>query len=287
MVRDKDDLTGTETTGHEWDGIQELDTPLPRWWIYVFYACIAFSLLYWVLYPAWPWINGYSKGVLGWSRHAELAEETESAQAKRDVFVERIAMASVEEIAGDRELLQFTLAGGRSAFALNCSQCHGSGAQGGFGYPNLGDDEWIWGGSLDDIETTIRYGIRGDHEDTRVMEMPAFGADELLEPAQIDDIAEYVLSFTGRETDAAAADRGSVIFADECGYCHGENGEGMAELGAPRINDHIWLYGSDKATVIETISASRSGVMPFWEGRLDDATIKQLAVYVHSLGGGE
>jgi cytochrome c oxidase cbb3-type subunit III len=287
VPKDRDDVTGTETTGHEWDGIRELDTPLPRWWSYIFYACIAFALIYWVLYPAWPWINGYSKGVLGWSRHAELAAEMASAQADRDVFVDRIEAASVEQIAGDRELLQFTLAGGRSAFALNCSQCHGGGAQGGFGYPNLGDDAWIWGGTLADIETTIRYGIRSDHEDTRLMEMPAFGTDELLEPVQIDDAAEYVLSFTGRETDTAAADRGSVIFADECGYCHGESGEGMAELGAPRVNDHIWIYDGDKAALVETISTSRGGVMPFWEGRLDDATIKQLAVYVHSLGGGE
>ncbi len=287
MEKHTDDLTGTETTGHEWDGIRELNTPLPRWWLYILYACILFALVYWVLYPAWPWVNDYSRGVLGWSRHAELNAEIEEAKAYRAQFVTRIEAASVTEIAADRELLQFTLAGGRSAFALNCSQCHGAGAQGGKGYPNLGDDSWIWGGRLDDIEQTVRYGIRSGHDETRDMAMPAFKSDEVLEDGQINDVAEFILSLSGGGGDAAAATRGTAVYEENCSVCHGKSGEGMHENGAPRLNDFIWLYGGDKAVVVETISFSRGGVMPAWEGRLDEATIKQLAVYVHSLGGGE
>lgn len=287
MAKDRDDLTGTDTTGHEWDGIQELNTPLPRWWLYILYACILFSLVYWVLYPSWPWINDYSKGVLGWSRHVELNKEIEEAKAYRAQFVSRIEAASVSEIAADRELLQFTLAGGRSAFALNCSQCHGAGAQGSVGYPNLGDDAWIWGGSLEDLEDTIRYGIRSDHDDTRDMAMPAYKSDEVLDDAEINDVAEFILSLSGSAEDAAAAERGAAVYSENCSVCHGDSGEGMYENGAPRLNDFIWLYGGNKADVVETISFARGGVMPAWEGRLDEATIKQLAVYVHSLGGGE
>ena len=287
MPNERDELTGTETTGHEWDGIQELNTPLPRWWLYILYACILFSVVYWVLYPAWPWINDYSRGVLGWSRHVELNEEIEEAKAYRAQFVSRIEAASVSEIAADRELLQFTLAGGRSAFALNCSQCHGAGAQGGVGYPNLGDDAWIWGGSLEALESTIRYGIRSEHDETRDMAMPAFKSDEVLDDAEINDVAEFILSLSDSAGDASAAERGAAVYVENCSVCHGESGEGMHENGAPRLSDFIWLYGGNKADVVETISFSRGGVMPAWEGRLDEATVKQLAVYVHSLGGGE
>jgi cytochrome c oxidase cbb3-type subunit 3 len=287
VAKEFDELTQTETTKHEWDGIQELNTPLPRWWLYLLYATIVFSLIYWVLFPSWPWVNDFSKGVLGWSRHAELNEEIEAAAAYRAQFVSRIEAASVAEIAADQELLNFTLAGGRSAFALNCSQCHGAGAQGGVGYPNLGDDSWIWGGGLEDIETTIRYGIRSGHPDARDMAMPAFLADEVLGEAEIGDVAEFVLSLSGSAGDSAAAERGAPLFAENCAVCHGEAGEGMVENGAPRLSDFIWLYGGDKADIVQMISYSRGGVMPAWEGRLDEATLKQLAVFVHSLGGGE
>ena len=198
----------------------------------------------------------------------------------------RIEAASLEQIVADPDLLTFAIVGGAAAFADNCAPCHGSGGAGAKGYPNLADDDWLWGGSLDAIETTIRYGIRSSHEETRISDMPRFGADELLEPDEIDAVAEYVLSFTGRATDAAAAKRGADIFAENCAACHGDKGEGTQDLGAPRLNDAIWLYGGDKATIVETVTNARRGVMPTWVGRLDEATIKMLTVYEHSLGGG-
>ncbi len=285
--REKDDVTGFETTGHEWDGLKELNSPLPRWWLYILYVTILFSLIWWILFPAWPTVEDYSKGVLGWTRHEELDQEIAAARARQASFLDRIAAQSVEEIAADPELRAFAAAGGRSAFSVNCSQCHGTGAEGFPGYPNLNDDDWLWGGDLAAIETSIRYGIRSEHEETRVNEMPAFFTDELLTGEQIDDVVAHVLSYTEPATDEAAAARGAVIFAEECAVCHGEAGEGIAELGGPALNDHIWLYGGTKEDIVRSVSQSRRGVMPAWDGRLDETVIKQLAVFVHGLGGGE
>jgi cytochrome c oxidase cbb3-type subunit 3 len=282
-----DQVTGVETTGHEWDGIRELNQPLPRWWLYIFYATFAFSLLFWVLYPSWPGISDHSKGVLGWTRHAALEEETAAARAAQAVYLDKIAAETTEAIAADPELFAFAVAGGRSAFGLNCAQCHGAGAAGSKGYPNLNDDDWLWGGTLDDIETTIRYGIRSNHDDTRISDMPAFGKDELLTEEEIDDVAEYVLTLSGTPADTAAAERGAAIFEENCAVCHGEQGEGMPELGAPNLADALWLYGGDKPAILQTIRNARRGVMPAWEGKLSDATIKQLTLYVHTLGGGQ
>lgn len=282
-----DELTGTETTGHEWDGIRELNNPLPRWWSWTFYATVIWAIGYCIAMPAVPYMTGFTQGVLGASQRAQVHEALEQARAAQGVYRERIATASLEEIRTDQELLEFALAGGRSAYAVNCSQCHGAGAQGFEGYPNLNDDAWIWGGDLDNIAQTIRYGIRSGHEEGRENEMPAFGRDELLEREQIADVAEYVLSLSNRSEDAAAAARGQEIYAEQCVACHGEAGEGNIELGAPKLADAIWLYGGERSAVIASISNPRLGVMPAWEGRLDDVTVKQLAVYVHSLGGGQ
>lgn len=285
--KEVDQVSGTETTGHEWDGIKELNTPLPRWWLWTFYASCLWALAYWVVMPAWPLIGSYTKGVIGYSSREQLAETMAAARAAQAVYLDRIQEASLEEIVNDRELLDFALAGGESAFAVNCSQCHGLGAAGSSGYPNLNDDDWVWGGSLEAIHQTINYGIRSEHDETRFNEMPAFGRDQILERGQIDDVAEYVLSLSGSETDPAAARRGAEIFAEQCAACHMEDGTGSQELGAPNLTDAIWLYGGGKADVVQTITDSRSGMMPAWTARLDDTTIKQLAVYVHSLGGGE
>lgn len=284
---EKQQFNAIGTTGHEWDGIQEYNNPLPRWWVWVFYSTIVFSIGYWILYPAWPSLSGYTKGVLGYSNRAAVAEKLEEARAAQADMRNAIAAASLEEIEQNPKLLEFALAGGKSAFGDNCAVCHGSGAAGSPGYPNLNDDDWLWGGTLEDIHHTIQVGVRSTSEETRSSEMPAFGVDGILDSNQINDVAEYVLSFTGKETDAEAAERGAEVFADNCAVCHGENGDGDRELGAPKLNDTVWLYGGDKATVVETITKARYGVMPTWEGRLDPVTIKQLAVYVHSLGGGE
>jgi cytochrome c oxidase cbb3-type subunit 3 len=282
-----DQVSGTETTGHEWDGIRELNTPLPRWWLWTFYACCIWALGYWIVMPAWPLISSHTTGVLGYSSRAQLAETMATARQAQSAYLDRIEQASLEEIVADQALLDFSLAGGASAFAVNCSQCHGQGAAGFTGYPNLNDDDWIWGGTPAAIEQTIRYGVRSDHEETRFNLMPAFGKDEILDRAQINDVAEYVLSLSGSQTDPAAAARGEEIFVEQCTACHMEGGKGSQDAGAPNLSDAIWLYGGDKADVVETITSARAGVMPAWIGRLDDATIKQLTVHVHSLGGGE
>lgn len=285
---EKDSVTGTETTGHEWDGIKELNTPLPKWWVYVFYATIIWSIGYYFVYPAIPTLSGHTSGILDYTARQDLRNRMETVEAERAEWVDRLAATPVEEIPAREELFEFAVAGGGAAFAVNCAPCHGSGAQGGPGYPNLADDAWLWGGSLEEIYTTIQHGIRWTQDDeTRFSEMLAFGADDILTSEQVDDVAEYVLSLSGNATDQDAAQRGEQVFVENCAACHGENGEGMAALGAPRLNDAIWLYGGDKATIVETVTRGRSGVMPAWSNRLDDVTIKQLAVYVHSLGGGE
>lgn len=283
-----DDISGTETTGHQWDGIKELNTPLPRWWLWTFYATVIWSIGYVVLYPAIPLVNGATSGLLGYSSRADVAREIADANVAKGGLVEKIGSMSLGDIRKDPDLFQFSVAGGRSAFSVNCVQCHGSGAAGGPGYPDLNDDEWLWGGSLEAIHTTLVHGIRfeGD-DDTRLSDMPAFGRDGLLDAAQISDVAEHVLALSGQEHDQAAAERGVAIFEENCAACHGEGGDGNPELGAPALNNAIWLFGGDKEAIVESITNSRRGVMPAWGHRLDDATLKQLAIYVHSLGGGE
>ncbi|NIA69177.1 cytochrome-c oxidase, cbb3-type subunit III [Pelagibius litoralis] len=287
--KEVDHVSGVETTGHEWDGIRELNNPLPRWWLWTFYACCIWAVAYWVVMPAWPLISSHTTGMIGYSSRAQLAKTVEQAREAQSAYLTRIDAASLEEIAGDQELLDFALAGGGSAFAVNCSQCHGRGAAGYVGYPNLNDDDWIWGGDLAAIDQTIHFGIRSDHDETRLNEMPAYGRDEILTREEIDDVAEYVLSLSasGSAAAAAAAARGQEIFAEQCSACHMEDGKGDYELGAPNLTDAIWLYGGEKTAVVESITNSRAGMMPAWTGRLDETTIKQLAIYVHSLGGGE
>jgi cytochrome c oxidase cbb3-type subunit III len=283
-----DEVTGTETTGHVWDGIRELNTPLPRWWLWILYATIIWSFGYFIAYPAIPLVSSYTKGMLGYSSRALVAEEVNAAKAAQQVFRDKLAKASLEEIRTDAELLEFAQAGGRAAFNVNCSQCHGSGAQGFKGYPNLNDDEWLWGGTIDAIHYTISNGVRNDQsDDARASEMPAFLKDETLDKAGVNDVAEYVLAMSGAGSDADAAERGKAVYAENCVDCHGETGAGNAELGAPALNNPIWLYGGDKETVVETISYSRGGVMPAWGKILDDVTVKSLAIYIHSLGGGK
>ena len=285
---EKDAISGQNTTGHEWDGVKELNTPLPRWWILTFYVSIAWAIGYWVLYPAWPLVNSYTPGLLGYHSRSELASDIAAAKAQQQKYLDVLAKSTVAEIQQDPQLRDFAIAGGRSAFSINCAPCHGAGAAGGKGYPNLVDDDWLWGGALEAIQTTVTHGIRWDADgDTRQNQMPAFLKDNMLKAAQINDVAEYVLSLSKRGSDAAAAERGAKTFGEQCVACHKEGGVGNPELGAPRLDDAIWLYGGDKASIVQTISYARRGVMPAWTGRLDPVTIKELTVYVHSLGGGQ
>jgi cytochrome c oxidase cbb3-type subunit III len=282
-----DQVTGVETTGHEWDGVKELNKPLPKWWLWTFYATIVWATGYWIAYPAWPTLAGYSKGVLGYSQRTLLASEVNAAKAAQSQYRDKLAATPLDKVTSDPDLLRFAIAGGSAAFQTNCAPCHGRGAQGFAGYPNLNDDDWLWGGSIDDIHKTIGSGIRSDQKETRTSQMPRFGIDKLLDDKQINDSAEYVLSLTGRASDQAAVERGKTIFAEQCASCHGTDGKGKQEQGAPNLTDAIWLYGDSRPAIVESIRTGRGGVMPAWLGRLDPVTLKALAVYVHSLGGGK
>jgi cytochrome c oxidase cbb3-type subunit 3 len=285
--RDIDAVTGVETTGHEWDGIKELNKPLPRWWVWTFYATILWAIAYWIAYPAWPTLAGYTRGMLGYSQRATVADDVKAALASQAEYRDKLARTPLEQIKSDPDLLRFAMAGGAAAFQTNCAPCHGRGAQGFAGYPNLNDDDWLWGGKIEDIHKTISLGIRSDAKDTRISQMPRYGLDKLLDDAQIGDAAEHVLSLSGKSTDADAAGRGQKTFAEQCATCHGETGKGSRDFGAPNLTDAIWLYGGSKAAIVESIRTGRGGVMPAWTGRLDAVTLKSLAVYVHSLGGGK
>ncbi len=285
---ERDEVTGAETTGHVWDDdLKELNKPLPKWWLYVLYATIIWSVGYWVLYPSWPLVSSHTQGLLGYSQRETVRGEIQQARAAQSEFRDAIRTAELSEIRSDSDLLRFAMAGGQAAFGDNCAPCHGRGAEGGPGYPNLNDDSWIWGGTMEAIQQTILYGIRSDHLETRISQMPRFGLDELLTDEEISDAANYVRSLSGLDHDSEAATRGNEIYEQQCAFCHGDNGEGMSELGAPNLADGIWLYGSDTDDIVTSIRTGRGGVMPAFADRLDETTVKQLAVYVHTLGGGQ
>jgi len=292
---EKDALSGVETTGHEWDGLRELNNPLPKWWLYIFYVCIAWSLVYYVLYPSWPTGSGYTKGVLGWSMRQEISDNLAAGKAGQAKYLTAISAKSVDEIQKDKDLLAFAMAGGRSVFNENCAACHGAGGQGAKGFPSLADDVWIWGGTTAEIYQTIKHGIRADDAETRGtvgVGMTAFGKDGILNREQIDQVAEYVLSLNKKQADAAKAEKGKTVFEENCVACHGDKGQGsvvagLPDVGAPPLVTANFIFGGDKAALVETITNGRAAVMPTWAKRLDDATVKQLAVYVHNLGGGK
>lgn len=280
-----DELSGVETTGHEWDGIRELNNPMPRWWVWTFYATIVWAIGYGMAYPAWPMLTEATRGMLGYSSRQELAQSVKAAADGQKVFVDKIAATQVAEIPKDAELFQFAVNGGDAAFKVNCAPCHGSGAMGRLGYPNLNDNDWLWGGTIDQIYQTIQFGIRNDHPETRTSEMPAF--KDMLDATQIKQVAAYVVSLTGTPSDASLIEPGKQLFADNCASCHGEKAEGNKDVGAPNLADAIWLKVNGEDQIAAQISSPKHGVMPAWAGRLSDTTIKELAVYVHSLGGGQ
>ncbi|GGL56195.1 cytochrome-c oxidase, cbb3-type subunit III [Wenxinia marina] len=286
--------TETETTGHSWDGIEELNNPLPRWWVWVFYATILWGVIYTIAYPAWPLVNRATAGVLGFSTRADVAAEIAAVDARNAELVAQLAAAEPSAIAGDETLQSFAVNAGAAIFRANCSQCHGAGAAGvqAAGFPNLLDDDWLWGGSMDDIVYTVTHGIRNEQSpDARWVEMPAFG--DILSREEIASVVAHVRGLSGQEVDQALAAAGETVFLDNCAACHGDSGEGMPEMGAPQLNDAIWLYGGSEAAVTETVRNARFGVMPAWSEEyrvgtgLSQAEINAVAAYVHQLGGGE
>ncbi|MGO4852643.1 cytochrome-c oxidase, cbb3-type subunit III [Phaeovulum sp. W22_SRMD_FR3] len=277
-----------DTTGHSWDGIQEFNNPLPRWWLYTFYICIIWALGYTVLYPAWPLLTGATPGILGASTRADVAAEIQRFADANGPIEAKLVATDLTAIAADPELETFAQNAGAAVFGTWCAQCHGSGAEGNKGYPSLLDNDWLWGGTIEDIHTTITHGIRNTTDaDARYSQMPAFGKDELLDKDQIAAVVQHVRQISGQEFDAGLAATGAQVFADNCVACHGEDGKGMREQGAPNLTDKIWLYGGDVATLTETVTNARFGVMPAWTGRLSEAEIRAVASYVHSRGGGE
>ena len=286
-VKELDRVSGVETTGHDWDGLKELNHPLPKWWLYVFYACIVWALGYQVLYPSWPLVSGYVRGALGYSQRQAALDQVAEGAAARLANAAGLADMPVDKIEQNQSLLEFARANGKAAFGDNCAPCHGSGATGGPGFPSLQDDDWLWGGTPADILQTIRFGVRSTHDDTRQSQMPAFGKDAILKKDEIEAVSDFVLSLSDPAVKRDVVAAGARIYADNCVACHGDTGKGNVELGAPNLADAIWLYGGTKAALVAQIANAKHGVMPTWDGRLDPITLKSLAVYVHSLGGGQ
>ncbi|GLP84924.1 cytochrome-c oxidase, cbb3-type subunit III [Tritonibacter mobilis] len=276
------------TTGHEWDGIMEFDNPMPRWWLWVFYATIVWGIGYSIAYPAWPLVSEATSGMLGWSSRAKVEAEiaaVETANAPINAQLEALELAAIP---GHPELEDYAVSAGAAVFKTWCAQCHGSGAAGAKGYPNLLDDDWLWGGTMEDIHTTVSYGIRNEEsDDARFSAMPAFGRDGLLEKEQVSQVVNYVMSLSDTPQDASQVAAGAAVFEANCASCHGEDASGDIYQGAPNLKDAIWLYGGDYETVYETVWNSRYGVMPNWDTRLSEAEIRAVSAYVHQLGGGE
>lgn len=280
------------TTGHVWDGIEELNNPLPRWWVWTLYATIIWGIGYAIAYPAWPLLAGATPGLLGFSTRAEVAADIAAVEASNAGMMTALAAVDLTTIDSSPELHGFAVNAGAAIFRANCSQCHGAGAAGGKGYPNLLDNDWLWGGAITDIAYTVTNGVRNEQSpDTRYSQMPAFG--EILTPEEIQALVNHVLAISGQEHDAALATTGAALFAENCAVCHGEKAEGNREFGSPTLTDAIWLYGGDAKTLTQTVTLARFGVMPAWSqdyrgaSGLNPAEINAVATYVHQLGGGE
>lgn len=284
---EKDAISGQDTTGHEWDGVKELNTPTPKWWLYVFVATIIWAAGMFVLYPSIPYGRGYFHGLLGYSSRNNVDAEVGKLVAQRKTAMDKIAALPFDAIKANPELMEVAMTSGRITFAENCQPCHRSGGGGSPGYPALAAGAWIWGGTLADIQQTVTHGIRAADPDTRQSAMPRFGADGVLKPDEIQAVADYVwTTFYGHPGDKDVA-AGAKIFADNCVACHGEQGQGNREVGAPRLASQVHLYGGTRDIIVNQVTLPRQGMMPNWGARLDPATIKSVALYVHALGGGE
>ena len=284
-----DPHSGVETTGHEWDGLKELNNPAPRWWLTVFLVTIVIAVVYWVLFPAWPTLTGHTEGVLGWTQYKKLKSEQAEITQRQSTYLHKLHGASFQQIEADPKLYEFAKAGGEVVFKENCAPCHASGGAGRKGFPNLNDDDWLFGGTVDDIYHTIQVGSRSTDPDTHQALMPNFGKDGILKPDEIQATATYVMGLSKPAPAAPSAEwtKGQALFATNCVACHGASGEGNQQLGAPRLNDAIWLYGGDRASIVASMTVAHAGVMPSWKHRLSDDDQREVAIYVHSLGGGK
>ncbi|MBB5221602.1 cytochrome c oxidase cbb3-type subunit 3 [Amaricoccus macauensis] len=280
-VDERDPLTGHRTTGHEWNGITELNTRVPRavWW--AIGLTHAWAVLMWFLLPSWPLVTTYTKGLLGVDQRQLVAGQLAAAARDHDQWMSRIASEDLPTIRGDKELMATVAEVAPALWGDNCQACHGRVATGGPGFPDLVDKSWLWGGDDDAVLETIRVGVNSAHPDTRTSQMLAFGAGGMLTRDEIRTVATYVQSLSGLATpDDATRQAGAQLFADNCASCHGDDGTGDTSLGAPNLTDAFWLYGSDSETLFRTIYGGRHGWMPTWESRLSEAQRKILALYV-------
>jgi cytochrome c oxidase cbb3-type subunit III len=280
-VKERDPLTGHQTTGHEWNGITELNTRVPRaiWWFIG--ITHLWALIMWVLLPTWPLVTTYTRGILGIDQRELVAGEIEAGETYREHWVMRFAGDSMDDIRADETLMEIVEGAAPGLWGDNCEVCHARGGTGGPGFPNLVDAAWIWGGSDEAVLETLRVGINSTHPDTRYAEMLAFGESGILSRDQIRTVAAYVQSLSGRaDPDEATLEEGATLFAENCASCHGEDATGLTDLGAPNLTDEAWIYGGDAVTLFETIHDGRMGWMPSWEGRLTEAERKMLAIYL-------
>ncbi|PIE08236.1 MAG: cytochrome-c oxidase, cbb3-type subunit III [Rhodobacterales bacterium] len=287
-----------QTTGHEWNGIQEYNNPLPRWWLWIFYATVIWGIGYSIAYPAWPLLNKATPGLLEWSTRANVAAEMARFKERNAAINAELAAADLTTIEPGSELYRYAMNYGKATFATYCSQCHGSGAAGALGYPNLLDNDWLWGGDIEEIAYTIRHGIRNteDEDNARYAAMPAFG-DDYLEHSDIEDVVAYVRSLSGLESEHGNVENGAVVFADNCAACHMDDATGDVATGAPNLSDAIWLYGNKEEQVTHSVETGPFGVMPAWgmnpsfaagaDAEGVAAKINAVALYVHQLGGGQ
>ena len=287
-VDEVDPVSGRKTTGHEWNGIKELDTPVPRGVLLFLIATHVFAIIWWVLLPTWPLGTTYTKGLLGIDQRDVVKERLENATAARATWVSKVDSLSYDEIRADERLMQAVLDTGHQLFGDNCAVCHGRDGKGRSNYPDLTDDDWLWGGGPQQIAETMRVGINTRHAETRVAQMPAFGRDEMLDRQQVNDVALYVNSLNNPEAstpeNVEQVEQGREVFLTTCAACHGEDAKGNQELGAPNLTDPYWIYGGNLENLVATIHGGRQGHMPTWDERLSPAEIKMLALYVNSLG---
>ena len=283
-----DPVSGHRTTGHEWNGIKELDTPVPRGVLIFLIVTHVFAVLWWFLMPAWPLGTTYTRGLLDTNQWENVEEELVEAAAQRAPWIDRIEAASFEEIQADERLMSIVRETGHRLFGDNCAACHGRGGRGGSNYPDLTDDDWIWGGDVQTIADTMRIGINTEHPESRVAQMPSFGRDGILDRDQVRSAAAYVYSLShpdfSTEENISRIEAGREVFLGSCAACHGEDARGSQEIGAPNLTDDYWIYGGDLQTIVTSVHGGRQGHMPTWDERLTDAQIKILALYVHSLG---
>jgi cytochrome c oxidase cbb3-type subunit III len=286
-VTEQDPHTGYTTTGHEWNGIKELNTPVPRL-VYFFLAVTAlFSVVYWVLMPAWPLGLSYTKGLLGVDQRTTVVDQLKQATLDRATWTKRIEDEGYDAILADPKLMAIVRQTGRTLFGDNCAACHGFNARGGRGFPNLTTASWLWGGDPEAIAETIRVGINSTHPNTRVAQMIGFGRDQILQRTDLENVVSYARSLSNssvaREVSPERLEAGKTVFAANCASCHGDDGKGKIDLGAPSLVDGNWIYGGDLQSIFTSVWGGRQGHMPTWEGRLSKLDRKILVLYLMDL----